>query len=906
MSMLLVHELHEARDRLLLLCQNLEDARARELSAYRPFLDEEIAALRKALDEAHIPEHYRVAVVGRFKVGKSSFVNKLAQEQIAGVKTSPETAAISVFRFGEQAVAEVEFVSSEDWENLRAAYEENPKDNEVKRYAGFLEFNHRPPVKDKDGNEKARVASDLNGLAAQWVKPGGHAHTIKAESWKSKDAKKKFRREVEQFTSSQEPLHYLVNKLTIHAPIPILRDHIELIDTPGLDDTERFRVQLTEDLVRDVDAILFLTTSGAAYSNSDKEFLVRQLRRRQIKHLQIIVTKGDETFENAVRDAKENDDDPPSFADFRAKEISRVRGEIVNTLDELLHSNQLSDDEGYYFMEQLEGVPIHLISTKFHEDGQVEQGGIDAVRDGLYHILSTSHRFEQSRRILTDRLDGCLIRLRDRFSERLHAIGSEYDPEKVKEEIESIRMALGEHLSFFDEEAGRLVELLSQQQLGFSKMLPVYLDNVGLLAREVLGENEKDDLIKHWRTRRVGSWGYLTDLQAKIADRVFPVVESRLNELRSQLSEFMEHLGARLDAFQVRVRKLEEDHRLSGLEPMALAEVQRPAFDEMGKRFVALSEAERDGIINRLEDFVTAEVSERLDNARENVSNVTGTGTTKRQSQTVQGFYGDVKLLLSKALREHLAARISEFAAAVIENAKSVAPRIREATLAMIEQRLQAIESTLAIASSEEKTRVQAYLQEMHSLTRNFAAQPSADAALAQPETGSHGRNDAPTVLHPMRYEIADGATGYTYERIFRPYLDQAERIIVEDPYIRLRHQVDNFARFCALAVRLGWVKEIQLRTGTAFGEDLDEADSRLENLRRDLKTRGIAMSFTRDEKLHDREIRLSNDWVIKIGRGLDIYYPPESWVSVEAADFSLRRCKQTKVEVFRSGESHE
>ena len=80
MSMLLVHELHEVRDRVLLLCQKLETARDRELPAYRPIIEDEINALRKALDDARIPDHYRVAVVGRFKVGKSSFVNKLAQE----------------------------------------------------------------------------------------------------------------------------------------------------------------------------------------------------------------------------------------------------------------------------------------------------------------------------------------------------------------------------------------------------------------------------------------------------------------------------------------------------------------------------------------------------------------------------------------------------------------------------------------------------------------------------------------------------------------------------------------------------------------------------------------------------------------------------------------------------------
>jgi hypothetical protein len=329
-------------------------------------------------------------------------------------------------------------------------------------------------------------------------------------------------------------------------------------------------------------------------------------------------------------------------------------------------------------------------------------------------------------------------------------------------------------------------------------------------------------------------------------------------------------------------------------------------FEDLEKRFALLREAERDGIINRLEDFVTSEVTNRLDEARASVSSVAGAGTTNRQGRDVQDFYAQVKLLLSQALREHLEKRISEFALAIVENAKSVAPRIREATLAMIEQRIQAIESTLAIASEGEKARVITYLQDMHGLARNFAAEPATtEKTEPQPDlatsiVGSESVGGAQTRL-PVHYEITDGAIGYTYERIFRPYLDDAEVIEVEDSYIRKPYQVDNFTRFCALALRLEAVKEIRLRTGTAFGEDLDEADSRLETLRRGLESRGVKLSFTRDEKIHDREIRLSNGWIIKIGRGLDIYYPPESWASVEAADFCLRRCKQTKVVVLRT-----
>jgi len=154
--------------------------------------------------------------------------------------------------------------------------------------------------------------------------------------------------------------------------------------------------------------------------------------------------------------------------------------------------------------------------------------------------------------------------------------------------------------------------------------------------------------------------------------------------------------------------------------------------------------------------------------------------------------------------------------------------------------------------------------------------------------------------LQECHFEIMDGETGYTYERIFCPYLNTARRIRIEDPYIRLRHQIDNFARFCALAIRIGNVEHIELVTGIQPGESTDDADSRLETLRRDLEARDVGFNWKRDPALHDREIRLDNGWLVKIGRGLDIYHMPENWQSIEASDFSLRRCKQTKVDIYR------
>lgn len=50
---------------------------------------------------------------------------------------------------------------------------------------------------------------------------------------------------------------------------------------------------------------------------------------------------------------------------------------------------------------------------------------------------------------------------------------------------------------------------------------------------------------------------------------------------------------------------------------------------------------------------------------------------------------------------------------------------------------------------------------------------------------------------------------------------------------------------------------------------------------------------------LHDREIRIDNGWHIKIGRGLDFYQKPSSWFEVGANDLTLRKCLETKVDIF-------
>jgi ATP-dependent Lon protease len=149
-------------------------------------------------------------------------------------------------------------------------------------------------------------------------------------------------------------------------------------------------------------------------------------------------------------------------------------------------------------------------------------------------------------------------------------------------------------------------------------------------------------------------------------------------------------------------------------------------------------------------------------------------------------------------------------------------------------------------------------------------------------------------------YTIAYGDTGYSYDTIFGPYIVGAKSVTVEDPYIRLPHQVANFVRFCEAVVKAGTVQNVKLITSYDQQTDMAGLQEKLDELKQSLLEYDVALEIKLNDKMHDREVRLDNGWTIKIGRGLDFYQKPEGWFAVGATDLSLRRCLETKVDIYR------
>lgn len=689
-------------------------------------------ALTELLKSQQLPENYKVAVVGRFKTGKSSFVNELLGARLASEDTNPETAAITTFRHGPSVRATVRFVSQEEWVKLRALYAEDPKHIDAHRVKMWSSFGKARKSKDVD-----EETFDLPSLERQYLKPGGFSFDIELAGDGTKKAETEFRRRLKEFTSGAKPHHCLVQSIDIASPAPILDEGVLLIDTPGLDDTERFRVSLTEKTVEDVDAILFLTKSGESYSQSDKDFLLSLLRKGTVKQLIVVITQVDVTYQQHLDNAEANDEDPEPLSLRIERERRRLAKELAATLAEL---SQDDSPAMRRYREQLGDIEVAFTSTKLHRNWKdakpnpcaldpADPGGVEKLKHQLLRLLSTESRLAVAAQYIALGTRTALLDLQTVLNTKLLAIRDIKDREVAEQKLRNFRDEFGQASQRFEGAVSKQVTLLGERLEGRRKQHATLVESIALLAERELVAFEMNDVGRHWRTRRSGYWGYMSDFQTRVANRIFPKVQEMLGEYTEAFAEFARSFEVYLHTLSTEGASISESLELGATLPFDVTVKLKESLERSLQRAQDLIAAEEQRVTSLLDDFVSDEVSERIDEARRKVTGIWGVGTTRNQSAEVQAFYREVKQLLSDALQAHLRERGESFGTFLVEEAKT-APRdaleevrvlleqaadnIRAAAAAVVAGQKEATETLVASIKSEQQdvlTRAENLLQ---------------------------------------------------------------------------------------------------------------------------------------------------------------------------------------------------
>jgi len=884
--------------------------------------------LQEIVEKNKLPESYKVAVVGRFKAGKSSFVNELLEIKLAGEDTSPETAAVTIFGYGSQVEAKINLIDKTVWEEQKKLFQEDPKNIEAHRAKMWDSFSK--PRKNTDGSEEN---FDLAKIESELVHSGVGKIIIHHDPQGGKGAEKAFRDKLKMYTSGNKPFHCLVSSIDIATPSSILKEGVDLIDTPGLGDTERFRVSLTEKSVENVDAILLLTKSGVAYGQEEKDFLLSILRKGSVKQLMIVITQVDQTYAQHVKASRADDELPQPIADRIKIERRRIRHEIEKTLQEL---SGVDSSVTRAYLEQFATVDIVFTSVQAHRDfktGDVpgvtvspgDPGGLIAFKDSLAGVLSTESRLATAASQILGQSKGALDALAETLEAKVVAIRNTRNSEEVERRLNSFRTQFEEICKGIEAELSETfltfkqsTELRLQLQVGT-------IENMALKAERELNKFRTNDVGKHWRTRRSSNWGYMHELQSKVANRIFPLVQEMLESHIEDFSGYVRRHERKISKLTKAADAVATELELGQFSSFDIKKKLKESTSKILERTQEQITTEQEKIIKLLDSFVTEEVENKISEKRAVVADIWGRGTSYAQQVEVNSFYDSIEGILSEALSGHISSRNDSFANGLIKVAEH-APR---ETFQEIEAQLgNAIENLRLAADMNltgQKEQAEMVLLDVVSKVRetssinqkllvHLAVEPSCpdddfpvseiitevgEIEDAESEGGIMEWNEkllseCKNILYT--FNLRDGETGWPFSRILDSKIfSQSQIIRIVEPYLFKHHQLKNLKELLLHIVESSKPKTIEVLTRIPPLDRLELQEKFLDDLCKDIfKEYGVSLEISKSENIHDRYVFSDAGYVAKLGRGLDIYKPSTGLASHRQESRKVRACDIT------------
>ncbi|AWI35020.1 dynamin family protein [Helicobacter apodemus] len=202
-------------------------------------------------------KHFSIGVSGVLSSGKSTLLNALLGKEILGSSTIPETASLTILKYHQIPYAEVTFWNKREWEILQKTF-------------------------------------DLEILSALKALP---KFTQSLQEYILEDSKimRIPLEELPVFTSANHPdkLCNLVKTITLFTPLETLKNNVEIVDTPGLDDPIIQREEITKNYIKRCDLLIHAMNASQSATQLDIDFILQTLETTNISRLLVVLTHAD-------------------------------------------------------------------------------------------------------------------------------------------------------------------------------------------------------------------------------------------------------------------------------------------------------------------------------------------------------------------------------------------------------------------------------------------------------------------------------------------------------------------------------------------------------------------------------------------------------------------------------------
>lgn len=205
-------------------------------------------------------EKFSIGITGVINAGKSTMLNALLQEEILGTSVIPETANLTILKYAKQRFAKVNFWDKTEFSKIEKSAYEN------KNIQNFID------------ETRAVFKTTMD----EYIKEKGRVDTIKIE-------------DLAHFTSAKisNKKCNLVKSVELYSDLEFLKDGVEIVDTPGLDDPIVQREEITLKYISECDLMIHLMNVNQSATKKDVDFIIDSIIYQNIARLLIVITKID-------------------------------------------------------------------------------------------------------------------------------------------------------------------------------------------------------------------------------------------------------------------------------------------------------------------------------------------------------------------------------------------------------------------------------------------------------------------------------------------------------------------------------------------------------------------------------------------------------------------------------------
>jgi len=278
----------------------------------------------KFKDELTDTKHYlnnqkfSIGITGVMNAGKSTMLNALMGKEILGSAVVPETANLTIVKHNPSETAKVYYWNKAEWQRIENAAKE------LESMRDYVNETHRI-----FGNELSSYIKEESRFDEVDVKDLSLYTSAEASGKKCN----------------------LVKYVELGSNLDFLKDGIEIVDTPGLDDPVIQREEITKEYISACDMMLHLMNVSQSATLKDVEFIIDALLYQNISKLLIVITRADTVSKEQLQEV----------IDYTKSSIER----------QLRAQNK--DSQLDYILKTIKFIPISGRMALLHRTGRAQE-----------------------------------------------------------------------------------------------------------------------------------------------------------------------------------------------------------------------------------------------------------------------------------------------------------------------------------------------------------------------------------------------------------------------------------------------------------------------------------------------------------------------------------------------------